>query len=170
MKNNKGFTLIELLAVIVVLAIVMVLATTTVLPYMSTAREDAFRIEASNAVDAADMVMNLYTLGEYTFSNDGTDKLTNSEDGTKTACFTIQKLIDVSAYSGGNSSSEDEDTEPTFSGKVIVETKDKKKSYTLYFKKNDEFKIIEGKTKDYTDKDIALQNADNWTEEYSKCS
>ncbi len=169
MKNNTGFTLIELLAVIVVLAIVMVLATTTVLPYMSTAREDAFRIEASNAVEAADMVMNLYTLGEYKFVGEGQDKI-NTSDGTTTACFTIQRLIDVSAYSGGNSASEDEEAEPTFSGKVIIETKDKKKSYTLYFKKNDEFKIIDGKTKDYTNKDIALQNIENWEDDYSKCS
>ena len=159
--NNKGFTLIELLAVIVVLAIVMVLATTTVLPYMSTAREDAFRIEASNAVEAADMAMNLYTLGDYTFSNDGTDKLTNGEDGTKTACFTIQKLIDISAYNADKE---------TFEGKVIVTTKDKKKSYTLYFKKNEEFKIIGGETNNYNNKDIALQNTENWTDDYSECS
>ena len=161
MKNNKGFTLIELLAVIVVLAIVMVLATTTVLPYMSTAREDAFRIEASNAVEAADMAMNLYTLGDYTFSNDDTDSLTTSEDGTKTACFTIQKLIDISAYNADKE---------TFDGKVIVKTKDKTKSYTLYFKKNEEFKIIGGETNNYNNKDIALQNTENWTDDYSECS
>ena len=53
MKNRKGFTLIELLAVIVVLAIVMVLATTTVLPYMTKAKEKAFRIEATSVVQAA---------------------------------------------------------------------------------------------------------------------
>ncbi len=162
MKNNKGFTLIELLAVIVVLAIVMVLATTTVLPYMSTAREDAFLIEASNAVEAADMAMNLYTLGDYTFSSDSSDSLKiNSEDGTTTACFTIKKLIDISAYNADKE---------TFDGKVIVTTKDKEKSYILYFKKNSEFAIIGGTIKNYTKKNSEIKNVSEWTDDYSKCS
>ncbi len=160
MKNNKGFTLIELLAVIVVLAIVMVLATTTVLPYMATAREDAFRIEASNAVEAADYAMSLYTIGDFTFTNDKDSKLETIEGGKK-ACFTIQKLIDTGAFKA------DPDT---FEGKVIVETKDKKNEYTLYLKKNEEFKIIDGKGNNYNKKEIALQNADNWLETYSSCA
>jgi len=83
LKGKKGFTLIELLAVIVVLAIVMVLAATTVLPYMSNARKDAFALEANTARKAAANAVSLINAGAV------------KTNYTKTAngyCFTIADL------------------------------------------------------------------------------
>lgn len=133
MKNNRGFTLIELLAVIVVLAVVMVMATTTILPYMSTARESAFRTEATDAVNSASNALNLYNLGELEVKNDTNSCVTRN----KKACFTIDSLIDAGIY----------DTDKgTFEGKVVIDMTDPKNyTYTLYFKKGDEF-ILNGVT------------------------
>ena len=83
LKEKKGFTLIELLAVIVVLAIVMVLATTTVLPYMATARKEAFALEANTAQEAAAQAISLITIGSVT------SNYTKTDTGY---CFTIADL------------------------------------------------------------------------------
>lgn len=154
-NNNKGFTLIELLAVIIVLAIVMVLAATTVLPYMSTAREDAFRLEATNVITSAQNAIDLYNLKEI--------KLKNNENSCKkdnTICFSVSELIDLGIYEGDKN---------VYSGSVIVDlTNSKIPSYTLYLKKNDEFKIVGGTHKNY--KDNGVMSSENWSENYEKCS
>ena len=155
MKKKNGFTLIELLAVIVVLAIVTVLATSTILPYMGSAREDAFKVEAANAVKAADYVMNLYTLGDFTFDSDGT---TSSYNATgKKACITIAALIDAGAF--------DADKE-AYMGRVIIDLSNKQNSYTLSLKKNDEFVLVEKTGRNFSD---AALNDNDWSETYEKC-
>ena len=156
MKNNKGFTLIELLAVIVVLAIVMVLAVTTVLPYMSSARENAFGVEATAVVKAAQNAKDLVTLGQI--------PITNSADACKSStkmCFTVSQLIslglyeaDTSVYSGSITISNYSTTTPT---------------YTLNLNKSDEFKIIGGTTMDYT-KSIPSTNVTWVAATHAKCS
>jgi len=157
MKNKKGFTLVELLAVIVVLAIVMVLATTTVLPYMGKAREEAFRLEATNVVKSAESAVDLYSLGEIKLKNNA-NSCKNSEKNT--ICFTVNELIDLALYEG------DKDV---YSGSVTIDLTDTKiPSYLLYFKKNDEFKIIGGTHKDYNENGV-LSN-DDWKEDYGKCN
>jgi len=156
MKNKKGFTLIELLAVIVVLAIVMVLATTTILPYMSSAREDAFRLEATNVVKAAEHAIELSNLGEL-------KKIDDDEDcsvGQYSRCFTIDRLVEYGVY---------ESESDAYSGTIIVNQENPTKlQYTLFLKKNDEFKIIGGTHKDY--KNNGIMSEDTWKAEYESCS
>ena len=159
--NKKGFTLIELLAVIVVLAIVLVLAVSTVLPLGNEAREKALRLEATNAVESAETAYNTYKLGEFKFTENATDKCYNSS--TKTMCFTVASLIDLGYYD-----LEDDDKE-NFKGKVVLDLTDSKNpSYTLYFKKNDEFRFVGLKRKNFTKKG-ELDN-DAWQESYENCS
>ena len=138
MKNKKGFTLIELLAVIAILAVVSVIATRTVLPYMSGAREDAFRIEANTALDSARDYLDLYNLGELDITND-----TESCKNGNTVCLSIAKLIDAGLYNADKS---------TFTGKVMIDiTNANIPTYKLYFKKNNEFNIDGGTETDYID-------------------
>ena len=155
MKKKNGFTLIELLAVIVVLAIVTVLATSTILPYMGNAREDAFKVEAANAVNAADYVMNLYALGEFSFDSTGGKSSYNSE--TKKACITIEALIDAGAFDA------DKDA---YKGRVIIDKSNN--TYTLSLKKNDEFTLVNATGKSFSD--AILSKADGWNAEtYENC-
>ena len=155
--NNKGFTLVELLAVIVVLAMVMVLAMTTVLPYMNDARENAFRIEAGNFVDASADAMELYYLGKVKFDNNNNSCI--NDTGTK-ACFTVNKLVDLGLYTGDKE---------TFQGKVMLDLTDKKNvQYTNYFKKNDEFRFVGLNYRDYSKNGTV--NSDPWLDEYNSCS
>lgn len=144
MKNNHGFTLIELLAVIVVLAIVMVLATTTILPYMSDARERAFRIEATDLVSAAKKAKELYDLGEVKINTSSENSCLNTEK----ICFTVAELIDLGIYDGAKDK---------YKGKVeITSYKDKQPTYTLYLTKGTEFYINGGTAIDYTDTNVKL--------------
>ncbi len=157
MKRKNGFTLIELLAVIVVLAIVTVLATSTILPYMGSAREDAFKVEAANAINAADYVMNLYTLGDFKFDESGTTS--KYDASSKKACFTIAALIDAGAYDADKN---------TFTGRVIIDKSGKQSSYTISLKKNEEFRLVKAKGRDF--KDAPLSAADDWEESDEVCN
>lgn len=148
MKNNKGFTLIELLAVIVVLAIVTVLATRSVLPFMSSARVDAFRIEASNVIKSAEDAVDLYTIQQIKLKN---NTLSCIKDNV--LCITVEELINLGLYDGDKES---------FSGKVLVNISNlKSPSYTLYFQKNSEFNINGGTEKDYVNNGTV--NNGGWT-------
>jgi len=156
MKNNRGFTLIELLAVIVVLAIVMVLAATTVLPYMGDARENAFKIEATNVVTAAESAKDLYAIGKVSMNADSTKSCTA---GT-TMCFTVDELISLGIY---------EADAATFYGKVVISNYNTNTpTYTLHLKKNDEFSIIGGTGKDYSDYSGTLTGT--WPADGATCS
>ena len=145
MKSNKGFTLIELLAVIVILAIVTVIGITTVLPYMTTARESAFRTEATEVVKSAKTAINLYKLNQIDIPTSpisgyrGFLKDSNSER----YCFTVQSLIDLGIYDG--------DKNAIKGGIVIDLEEDSEHPYTLYLKKN-EFQIYGGHEENYKDK------------------
>ena len=159
MKNNQGFTLIELLAVIVVLAIVTVIATQSILPYMSSARSDAFRIEASHVINASEDAV--------TFLNMGTIDLKNNTASCKSGnvvCFTISELINLGLYDGEAN---------TYKGKVLIDVSNTAKpTYTLYLQKGAEFNITGGTDKDYVNNGTI--NDGGWTdtdfETYTTCS
>ena len=152
MKNKKGFTLIELLAVIVVLAIVMVLATTTVLPYMTQAREKAFRIEATSAVEAASNAYDLYTLNQISLGGSET----TSCKRTNYICFTIAELVDLGLYEGDVTN---------YSGTVTIDTTNSKNpSYTLNFKKGTEYVLIGQTGKNFNDNGT-LGNVADWADD-----
>ena len=157
--NKKGFTLIELLAVIIILAIVTLIGATTVLPYMSDAREKAFNVEAHNVVSSAKRAMELYNLGEITLTSDtvcSDDKdpcLKCYKSSDKSTCFSVLGLINLGIYDADKF---------TFTGKVVF---DENGDYTLYFKKNNEFKIVGAKNA-YT-----ITTTDSWVdEEYNVCN
>ncbi len=156
MKNKKGFTLIELLAVIVVLAIVTTIAVSAILPYTgSGVREDAFRIEASNVVKAADDFLDSYNLGINNI------KIDNNETSCKSAnkvCLTVNKLIDSGFYKAEKG---------TFNGKVEI-TIGTPNSYTLYFQKGAEFSFVGQKYRDYQNN--GELSTDSWKDEYNSCS
>lgn len=107
MKGKKGFTLIELLAVIVVLAIVAVLGAGLVLPALTSARKNAFIVEANNAIDAASRAVSYYQIGTLTSTqiNDAgaTGKkakytYTNSSTVKETFCFTLDSLVALGVF------------------------------------------------------------------------
>ena len=108
--NKKGFTLIELLAVIVVLAIVAVLGAGLVLPALSSARKNAFIVEANNAIDAASRAVSYYQIGTLTATEitSAGGKYTYSATSDDEFCFTLQSLVtlgvfdkkDLTGYSG----------------------------------------------------------------------
>ena len=156
--KEKRFTLIELLAVIVVLAIVMVLAVTNVLPMMSQSREKAFRIEATNAVQYAEDAFQLYKLNAIKLNTDSKKSCKNDE--IKKMCFTIDELIDLQLYQVDKG---------IFSGHVDIDISDENRpKFTLYFKKNDEFRIVNQTFNSFVDNGT-LDNA-AWDESYNSCS
>ena len=161
MNNQKGFTLIELLAVIVVLAIVTVLATSSLLPLGTETREAAFRLEATNAVKSAKAAKETYDLGNLDLEKSNTNSCYNNE--TKKMCFTIASLIDLGYYDL------DPDDKETFKGHIDIDlTNSKKPKYTLYFKKNDEFRFVGLNHTNYNENgDI---DNDLWNESYESCS
>ncbi len=153
--NNNGFTLIELLAVIVVLAIVSVIGTVTVLPAISSVREDAFRVGATNAIKSARSAIDLVNLGERSFTNDGS----NCRIGN-TVCFTIDALIEWGTNDGSVG---------TYKGKIVADiTNFSNPTYTVYFKKNAEYAFIgaSGSTAD----DFDLASSADWSSEYETCT
>lgn len=161
MKNSKGFTLIELLAVIVVLAIVTVIASSSILPYMSNARPDAFKVEATNVINSAKSVMDLYNMNEISLKGN-----TSSCKKDNVICFTVQELIDLGIY---------KDKTGAFSGKVLIDiTNQTSPSYTLYLQKGAEFNITGGTSTDYvnsgTINDGGWSDSDATTNSTCSCS
>ena len=160
MKNKKGFTLIELLAVIVVLAIVTVIATQSVLPFMSSARRDAFAIEATDVVNSAESALSFYNLGKVTIAGDA-----NSCKSGNKVCFTITKLIDLGLYEGDKN---------IYKGKVEIDiTNSSVPTYTLYAQKGAEFSIVNSDTRDFTKDGSDIVDggfASGKVNEYTSCS
>ena len=154
MDNKKGFTLIELLAVILILAIVTLIGFTTMSTYTKSAREDAFRIEATEVVKGAKDALDLYNLNKISLKNNEASCKKSSNE----YCFTVAELINLGIYDG--------DSE-TFTGKVIISLNDNAATYTLFFKKANEFKIINGFREDY--KNYGTLSLEPWEEEYNKC-
>ena len=153
MKNNKGFTLVELLAVIVVLAVITVIGVTTVLPYMRDAREKAFRVEATEIIKSAQKAVELADLGELSVGSD-----TNSCVKNNTYCFTVSELKQLAVYDSKSDA---------YVGKVLVAVDGVNKTYTLYVKKSNEFRIIGSQMEDYTKYGV-INNA-AWESEYESC-
>ncbi|MBQ7031160.1 MAG: type II secretion system protein [Bacilli bacterium] len=155
MKNRKGFTLIELLAVIVVLAIVMVLATTTVLPYMTKAREKAFRIEATSVVQAAKNAYDLYNLNQIKLYENNAPSCRNGG----WVCFTVEELINLGLYTGDKNE---------YSGSVYINDRYDKinPEYELYLKKGNEYAII-GQTEENYNEYGTLDSVEDWEDRFS---
>ena len=72
------------------------------LPIMSSVREKAFRIEATNIVEAAKDAKKLYDDGNLNFGSTNVEKQQKCITSTK-ACFTISSLIEAKTYKNDNS-------------------------------------------------------------------
>lgn len=157
--NKKGFTLIELLAIIALLAIVIILTLSILLPVGTEAREKSFRLEATNVIKGTEKALKDYNSQKFELDGSSTDKCYNAE--TKNMCFTIAALVDLGYYDL------DDEIKENFKGKVILNGTDNNPTYTLYFKKNDEFRFVGLKFNDYN-KDGELDN-DDWEASYESC-
>ncbi len=150
-KEKNGFTLIELLAVIVVLAIVMVIATTTVLPYLSNARKDAFAIEVNSAIRSASQAMSLMAIDAVDPGTEGNDyKIDTSTEGETKTCLTIKKLVELGIY--------DKDSgdlgKTGYEGRVVVTNKKDSRSYTYSVKMHNASLKVEKTGGDASSSDI----------------
>jgi len=96
--KRSGFTLIELLAVILILAIIALIAIPTVANLVEEAKKQAFKVTATNVVDAADKDCNIllqkgqsvnktYTIADYA--------ITNSEDLSISGRLPLQGSVAV---------------------------------------------------------------------------
>ncbi len=151
---EKKFSFVELISLIVIIAVVVMFAISCALPKTREARESAFRLEATKMVAAAEKAV---------FNNkEGKLKIENNKNSYKSDdiyCFTVKDLMDRELYSGNKK---------YYSGKVLIDYTDKDDpQYTVYFKKNDEFKIIGGFRKDYSD--YGVLSVQTWNEDYESC-
>ena len=143
---------LPLLISVVVLVFLMVLVGVSSALTLTSTREDAFRIEATNVLKASkDATRKL---------EDEKIKLLNNSQNCQVDenryCYTISYLVNNKLY--------DDDSE-RYVGKVIFDKENV--SYELYLKKNDEFRIIAGSSTDYTKSGILAR--EEWKEEYEIC-
>ena len=155
MKEKGIFNITKLLAIIIVLLIVILVAATITLPSASKAREKAFRLEATNAVEGAENAIKKYKDNELTINND-----TNSCRDTIKYCFTVKELSRLDLYKGDSSK---------FKGKIEIYYDDESNhEYNVFFRKNDEFRIIGGFRKSYTE--FGVLSIQMWNEDYEACN
>jgi hypothetical protein len=152
MKQKKQISIIKLLTICLLFLIIIIFF---VLIENNKARENAFRAEASKVINAATEAVSKVNNENLVFSEENTSCRYN-----QLFCFTIEDLIKMGLYDGD---------EKQYSGKVLVNAVDPYNvSYNLYFKKNNEFKIVRGPHKDYSGKGVV--NPEPWKEEYSICT
>ncbi len=129
------------------------------LPIMSSVREKAFRIEATNIVEAAKDAKKLYDDGNLNFGSTNVEKQQKCITSTK-ACFTISSLIEAKTYKNDNSN---------FNGKVEIDFTDSNNPvYTLWLQKGDEFRFVNLKYTNY--KEDGTINNDSWQASYNTCT
>ena len=153
MKNTK-FTLIELIAVVVLLGMSIIIMSTITLPKMTNSREKAFRVETTKIVKATEKAIKDYKLSKFVVQNNS-DSCAIDER----YCFSIKELVNLRYYDGNINH---------YSGKIEAYKSDDKLSYSVYVKKNDEFKIIAGYREDYTEN--GLLSIESWNEDYEECN
>ena len=148
-------TMIEFLAIIVVFAFVLILIGVLFMPNTKETREKAFRVEATKVIESGLKAVNESKNNKIEIKNNEKSML----NGNK-YCFTIEELIDLKIYSG---------KKENYSGKVLVDlTNESRPQYSLFLKKNDEFKIIGGIMSDYNTNGV--MSILPWNDDYSRCS
>lgn len=147
MNKTTSKDIVKLLAIIVIL-LVFILALVGTSLTLSSSREDAFRTEANKILDATSIVIS----DNLELTNDA--KSCKVDDSSY--CITVDYLTDNKLYSEGDN---------TYTGKVIYNIE--KETHELYLKKNDEFKIIGGLSKNYNKS--GTLSYEEWLEEYSIC-
>ena len=152
MKKTK-FTLFELIAIICLLASAII-TTTVTFPKFSRSREQAFRVEATRIVENTEEAIAKYKDKKLQIKNDENSCVVGEK-----YCFSVNELINQKLY---------KEKKKTFSGKVEIDFSENEPTYNVFFKKNDEFKIIKGFRKSYLDH--GLLSDEVWLEEYEKCN
>ena len=152
---EKRFTFIELISLIIIIAFIVIIAISCALPKTDEAREKAFRVEATKIVEAAEQAVNKSKEGSLEINNDAKSCKKNNM-----YCFSVSELINKQLYSGSSSN---------YSGKIIIDYEDENKpGYSVYFKKNDEFKIIGGFRSSYID--FGVLSVQMWNDDYETCN
>ena len=155
MEKKANSSLIKPMYVLLLIIVFILIGSTVMLPRMNKAREDAFRVEATKVIKSASEALKKVQKSELQMVNN--DKM--CQIGNK-MCFTVKELIRLGLYDG---------KESDYSGRVDLDiTNSEKTQYGLYFRKNDEFKIIGGIMKDYTTNGILSK--DSWKQEFDKCT
>lgn len=143
---------LPLLISVVVLVFLMVLVGVSSALTLTSTREDAFRIEATNVLKASKEATRKLEDEKIKLLNNSQ----NCQVDENRYCYTISYLVNNKLYDG--------DSE-RYVGKVIFDKENV--SYELYLKKNDEFRIIAGSSTDYTKSGILAR--EEWKEEYEIC-
>ena len=155
MDTNKKKSPLQTAYIIVLAVVFIVVGATVTLPRMSKARENAFRVEATRVIESATKALEK--------ANDKELQITNSDNMCQVGnrvCFTVKELITLGLYDG---------KEKDYSGRVDMDVSNPERvQYALFFKKNDEFKIIGGIMKNYTTNGHLSRYA--WNDEFEKCT
>ena len=153
MKDKKRNPLILLICIIILLIFAIIILSLTSIPLMSSARENAFRIEANNVVKAAEKVYANYKDNNIVIPNDGI-----SCSNEKNICVTIEKLSKYKYYVNNG-----------YKGKVIIDITDiNNPVYNLYLTKNAEFRVVGLNYTNYTE--YGQINNESWNENYEICN
>lgn len=154
-KDNKNSVLICVICILIVIIGIGILG----LPIMSSVREKAFRIEATDIVEAARDAKKLYDDGNLNFGTTNVEKQQKCISSTK-ACFTISSLIEAKTYKNDKNK---------LNGKVEIDFTDSNNPvYTLWLQKGDEFRFVNLKYTDY--KENGTINNDSWQASYNTCT
>lgn len=156
MDTKKKNLFLLLICIIIVLLFVIVILSMTSLPLMTSARENAFRIEANNIVKAAEKVYNDNKNNTYEI----TENNTNICKIERKICITINKLNSDNYYNNNKN---------IYKGKVEIIIPDSGNAvYTLYLRKGAEFNFVGLNYMNYTD--YGQVNNASWLEEYEICN
>lgn len=154
MKDKKRNPLVLLICIIVLLVFTIIILLMTSMPLMTTARENAFRIEANNVVKGAETALSEYNNDKLVINENNENVCINEEK----ICMTIDYLSDNSYYKNNN-----------YRGKIEINIKDiNNPMFTLYLTRSAEFRFVGLSYTNYTD--YGQVNNDVWLDEYETCT
>lgn len=152
MKDKKRNPLVLLICIIILLIFAIIILSFTSIPLMSSARENAFRIEANNVVKAAEKLYDSYKSDNLEIANDE-----NSCKNDKYICVTIDKLAQDEYYANNG-----------YRGKVVIDITDiDNPMYKLYLTRSAEFRFVGLNYTNYTD--YGQVNNEPWKDIYEIC-
>jgi hypothetical protein len=155
MNKDKKNIVKHLFVISLFVLLLIIVIISSLLSEASKSREKAFRSEATKIVNAAKKAVEKINKDVFVFGEGNTSCRYN-----QLFCFTIEDLVKMDLYDGDFKQ---------YIGKIEVDAVDPFNiKYNLFFKKNNEFKIIRGIHKDYIDKGI--MSIEPWKEEYSTCT
>ncbi len=154
MKEKKRNPFVLLICVIVLLVFAVIVLALTNIPLITSARENAFRIEANNVVAAGRKIYSSYLKGEYDIG-DKEEKACIMEN--RKICVSLDKLLEDDYYKNKN-----------YRGKIEIDITDSNNPiYILYLAKGAEFRIVNLTYTNYTE--YGQVNNGLWDTSYESC-